>query len=137
MKATIYHTPRCSKSRIALEYLTRYNVNTDVKLYMDKGITRAEIYDILELVNCDISDIVRKDDVTLIDRYCHGLMVSKEGLINTIIENPILLERPIVLFREKGIGALVRSEESLLGLLQQVGIPLDINIEIGKKDKET
>ena len=124
MKATIYHTPKCSKSRAALEYLTRYNVSLDVKLYMDKGITRSEIYDILTLVNCDIDNILRKEDVILIDKYCEGLMLSKEGIINAIIEHPILLQRPIILLKEKGIGAIARSEDTLIKLFKDAEVAL-------------
>ena len=124
MKAIIYHTPKCSKSRAALEYLTRYNVSVDVKLYMDKGITRSEIYDILTLVDCDIDNIVRKDAVILIDKYCEGLMLSKEGIINAIIEHPILLQRPIILLKEKGIGAITRSEDALIKLFKDAEIDL-------------
>ena len=138
MRAVIYHNPKCSKSRAALEYLEKHNIDTNVKLYLDKGITRAELYDILELTNCRVIDIIRVEEQIFLDKYSTlGCLSSKESFISAIVENPILLQRPIILFREKGIGAIVRSEESLLGLLQQVGIPLDINIEMDKKDKET
>lgn len=120
IKATIYHNPKSSKSRVALEYLEKHNIDTDIKMYMDKGITRAEIYDILELVNCDIGDVIRKDDVTLIDKYCHGMMVSKEGIINCLINHPVLLQRPIILFKEIGIGAIARSEEIIKALFERV-----------------
>lgn len=125
MKAIIYHNPKCSKSRVALEYLEKHNIDTDIRMYMDRGITRAEIYDILELVNCDIGDIVRNDDVTLIDKYCHGMMFSKEGIINCLIDHPVLLQRPIILFKEKSIGAIVRTEESLRRLL--ISAEIDIS----------
>jgi len=136
MKATIYHNPKCSKSRAALEILDKYSVETDTKLYMDKGITRAEIYDILELVNCDVSDIVRKDDVTLIDKYCHDIMVSKEGIINALVDHPVLLQRPIILFKEKGVGAIARSEDAIIKLFKSVEFDLHLLQALGEAKKE-
>ena len=124
MKATIYHNPKCSKSRNALEYLEKHNIAVDIQLYMDTGITRTELYDILELLNCDIKDIVRQDDDTLIDKYCSNMFFSKESLINAITTHPVLLERPIILFKEKGIGAVCRSDESLQSLFRYVGIDI-------------
>ena len=89
---------------------------------MIRGITRAEIFNILELVRCDIKDILRKNIEPLMDKYCAGMLVSKEGILNAIIEHPILLQRPIILFQEKGIGAVVRTEESLEKLFKSVSI---------------
>jgi len=123
MKATIYHNPKCSKSRAALEYLEKHNIDTEIKMYMDKGITRAEIFDILELLNCNITDIIRVEEDIFADKYIsNGLLLSKEGFINALTTYPILLERPIILFKEKGIGAICRSEDSLESLFKYVGI---------------
>ncbi len=141
MKARIYHNPKCSKSTSALEYLEKHNIDVDIKLYMTKGITRAEVYDILELLDCHVTEILQEKERIFVDPDISGeMLVSKEGFINAIIENPSLLERPIVLFREKGIGSIVRSEEALLSLLKQVGIFFDTNMtnaEINKKTEST
>jgi arsenate reductase (glutaredoxin) len=138
MKAVIYHNPKCSKSTFALEYLKKHSIDVDIKLYMTKGITLAEVYDILELLDCDVTDIIRVKEHILMDPdIVNNMLVSKEGLIKVITENPFLLERPIVLFREKGIGAIVKSEESLINLLKQVGISFDINIKNTEINKKT
>lgn len=126
MKATIYHNPKCSKSIAALEMLEKYNIDIDTKLYIDRGLTRAEFYDILELTGSNIVDLIRLEEQVFLDKYCvSGIFLSKESFINAIVEDPILLERPIVLFKQKGIGALVRSEEAILKLFKKVGIGLD------------
>ena len=57
MKAVIYHNPKCSKSCYALEYLQNYKVEILVKYYLDTGITREEIFEILTLLKADITDI--------------------------------------------------------------------------------
>lgn len=138
MKATIYHNPGCKKSIFALEFLERYNLDIDIKLYMVRGISRAEIYDILELLNCHVTDIVREKEPVYVDPdISEEMLVSKEGFINAIIENPSLLERPIILFREKGIGAIARSEEALLSLLKQADMFFDTNMRNAEINKKT
>lgn len=122
IKAIIYHNPRCSKSRSALEYLKKHNIDADIRLYMNTGITRAEIFDILELLKCDVKNLIRTDDETIRDKYYSTVLLSRDGLINSIITHPILLERPIILFKENGIGAICRSEDSLQSLFKYVGI---------------
>jgi len=121
-KAIIYHNPECSKSRTALEYLKKYNVETDIRLYIKTGITRAEIFDILELLKCNIKDLIRADDRTIINKYGSIVLLSREGFLNVLINHSDLLESPIILFKEKGIGAVCRSEDSLQSLFKYVGI---------------
>ncbi len=128
MKAIIYHNPRCKKSQYALEYLEAHKVEVDIRPYLEVGITRSELYDILELLDCNIVDIVRRDDITLLDKCSPIIASSKESYINAIVERPILLQRPIVLFRSKAIGSMVRSVESLDLLLKNIGIaPIKLN----------
>ena len=131
IKATIYHNPKCSKSRAALKYLEKYNIGADIRLYIDTGITRAEIFDILELIGGNITDIIRVEEEIFSDNYTsNGMLLSKEGFINALTTHPILLERPIILFKEKGIGAICRSEDSLESLFQYVGIDFKTETEI-------
>lgn len=90
---------------------------------MDNGITRAEIFDILELLGCHITDIIRVEEKIFADNYTSkGMLLSKEGFINALTTYPILLERPIILFKEKDIGAVCRSEDSLQSLSKYIGI---------------
>ncbi len=126
-RAIIYHNPNCSKSCYALECLEKYNINInlDIKLYLTTGINRQELFNILTLLNCDIIDIVRTKEQIFIDQYSSKHMsLSKERFISMIIENPLLMERPIILFPGKNIGAIVRSDNSLSSLFNYVGISL-------------
>ena len=118
MNAIIYHDSKCSKSRQALDYLNDHNVSVEIKLYLDKGITRAEILDILELLNVDIIEILREKEKVFNDKYA-SMILSRAKIINAIIEDPILLQRPIILIKSKGIGAIARSEESIVKLLNE------------------
>ena len=123
MKATIYFHNRCKRSHAALEYLKKHDIDTVVKDYMEEGITRSEIYDILELLNCKITDIIRTEDETIVDKY-YDPFDSKEKIIDAVIDHPLLMRRPIILFREAGVGALTRTEQSVNELCSEVGIDI-------------
>lgn len=120
MKATIYHNPDCSKSCNALAFLEENNFDINIRLYLQTGVTRGEIYDILELLNADIAEIFREKETSFIQEYSEDFLFSKEMLINAIIEKPILLQRPIILLKEIGIGIVARSEESLNQLMTRI-----------------
>ena len=123
MKATIYFHNRCKKSQAALEYLKKHNISIIVNDYMEDGLTRAEIYDILELLDCKITDVIRTEDATTINKYC-DVYSSKENIINSILDHPFLMRRPIILFREAGIGILARTEQSIYNVLKEVGVDI-------------
>lgn len=122
MQAVIYHKPDCSKSRFALEYLNNYNVEVLIRYYMDTGLTREEIFEILALLKVDITDIFRDDEEVFIKKKPIIKFISRDSLINELLEQPILLQRPIILFKDKNIGIIARSEASITSLLHYVGL---------------
>lgn len=89
---------------------------------MDTGVTREEIFDILGLLKADITDIFRADEEVFIKKKPLIKFISRASLINEILEQPILLQRPIILFKDKDIGIIARSKDSIHSLLQYVGI---------------
>ena len=125
MQAIIYHNPNSNESRYVLKYLQDNHISSQARLYM-VGITRQEILDILRFLKCDIREIIHYHENILRNQYnsCNSraMYLSKEWFINKIIDHPILLERPIVLFPKQGIGSIVRSQNSLNSLFEYVGI---------------
>ncbi len=114
---TIYHNPRCGKSRTACDFFTSNNNEFAVFLYLQLGLNRERIEEILEKGNYQPLDIIRvKEDVFKTKFKDKNL--SREDYINALIENPILLERPIVVGLEKAM--IVRSEESLHAAIASV-----------------
>lgn len=122
MQAIIYHNPKCSKSCFALEQLEVNNVKTFIRYYLDTGVTREEVFEILTLLNADITDIFRANEEVFIKKKPIIKFISQDSLINELLEYPILLERPIILFKEKQIGIIARSEESVASILSYVGV---------------
>jgi arsenate reductase len=118
MEVIIYHNPECSKSCYALEYLQKHNIDIEIRLYLETGITSAEIFDILEILKTDIREIFRSEEKIFAEKYPTNMSFSQDSLINKVIENPILLQRPIILLKEKNIGAIARSEATLATLVE-------------------
>jgi arsenate reductase len=115
MTATIYHNPRCSKSLAALSLLEENGVNPKIVEYLKTPPSRQEIYRMLDALGVEPRELMRKkeDPYAALDLANNGK--SCEELIDAIIENPILLERPIVVM--DGKYAIGRPPENVLEIL--------------------
>lgn len=104
---TIYHNPRCQKSRTALQYIE--SVDTDIKIveYLKDTPTVKELKEVLELLQLKPLDIVRKKEPLFISDYKDGSYTDAQWL-KILVENPILIERPIVI---KGRTAVIARDE--------------------------
>ncbi len=114
MKTIIYHNPNCSKSRATKELLESNNIDFNVKNYLSETIEVKELKDILvKLGFSSARDLMRKKE----DKY-KELDLDKEynedKLILSMIENPKLIERPIVV--TKTSAAIGRPPENILQL---------------------
>jgi len=98
----IYHNPRCRKSREGLNYLINKGVEITVIEYIKAGITKDEIREIVLKLNISPFDLVRKNE-TLFKKELRHLDLTSDEWIQVISENPVLLRRPVVLARHKGV----------------------------------
>jgi len=103
---TIYHNPRCQKSRTALQHIE--SLDTDIKIveYLKNPPTVKELKEVLELLQLKPLDIVRKKEPLFSD-YKDGSYTEAQW-IKILVENPILIERPIVI---KGGKAIIARDE--------------------------
>jgi arsenate reductase len=112
---TIYHNPRCSKSRQTLALIEDKGIAPKVVDYLKAPPTVAELKNILKKLGLRARDIVRKGEA----RYAElGLKERDPGddeLLALMAENPILIERPIVVSGEK--AAIGRPPEAVLKIL--------------------
>lgn len=111
---TLWHNPRCSKSRAALKLLTDRDVETKVRLYLADPPSREEIDRVLHKLGLPASALVRSGDALY-----HALALDEadddETLLAAMAENPILIERPIAI---RGRRAVIgRPPEDVLTLL--------------------
>ena len=106
----IYYNSRCSKCRIAKIFLEDNNIKFEVIGYLEIGITKEDIRNILRNGKLNVLDIVRKNEEEY-KLYIRDKNLSEEEIINLICKYPRLLQRPIIFDNQKAIVA--RDEESL------------------------
>ncbi len=111
---TIWHNPRCSKSRQTLALLEERGITPQQKLYLKDAPTKAEISAAITALDLTAIEIMRRGEKTFKEL---GLIreSDSEVLIAAMAENPILIERPIVFIGNK--ARIGRPPESVLELL--------------------
>jgi arsenate reductase len=113
---TIYHNPRCSKSRQTLELIKEKGIEPEIILYLEHPPTVSVLSKILEYLQIKPRDLLRKGE----DEY-KSFNLKDTGLDDSVIleimsENPKLIERPIVLSGDKAI--IGRPPENVLELIK-------------------
>jgi arsenate reductase (glutaredoxin) len=104
---TIYHNPRCSKSRGACDLLgTTFNVaNEPVEIieYLREPLTVAQLKELNRMLGCPVRDMMRDTEPEYKQLGLGAVDVSDEHLYEAIVEHPILLQRPIVVRNGKAV----------------------------------
>jgi len=113
MTTTIWHNPRCSKSRQTLALLEERGISPAVRLYLDNAPSSTEVAEVLQQLDIKPWELLRRGEKVFKEL---GLDkdTADEALINAMSANPILIERPIVI--HGGGAALGRPPERVLGL---------------------
>ena len=92
----IYHNPRCSKSRKVLEILNSKTKDLKIIKYLEDGIDTIELKSIISLNKISIDEIIRKNETSYKELNLKKKDLSKDEIINYIVEFPILLQRPLI-----------------------------------------
>lgn len=98
----IYHNPRCRKSREGLQILEESGKDFEIVKYLENTPTKEELSDIIELLGIKPIDLVRKNESIWKENYKNKQLSDKE-IITAMTENPKLIERPIVVNKNKAI----------------------------------
>ena len=93
---TIYHNPRCSKSRAALALLREAGHEPEVVLYLDEPPTAARLKQLLQAMGLSARDIMRSKEAPYKELGLADKSLSEDVLIEHMVAHPILIERPIV-----------------------------------------
>ena len=115
MFITIYHNPKCSKSRQTLKLLQEQGINPVTIEYLKNPPTVEKLKEILSLLGVSPRDLIRKKEDEYKELDLANSRLSDEDLIHFMAKNPILIERPIVL--ANGKAALGRPPEQVLNIL--------------------
>ncbi len=113
MKATIWHNPKCSKSREALELLHDKGVDVEVVKYLESKPSKEEIEEILSKLHISARELMRTKEDLYKELELKSVM-DEQMLVAAMVENPKLIERPIVITK-KGV-VIGRPPEKVLEL---------------------
>ena len=119
MKATIYHNPRCGKSRAALKLLTDRGVSPEIIEYLKTPPSAAELKRVLRLMGLSPRELMRRKEPAYAKLRLDRADLSDAELVAAMVKEPILIERPIVVVDGKGAAkaALGRPPEKILDIL--------------------
>jgi arsenate reductase (glutaredoxin) len=115
MTVTIYHNPRCSKSRATLALLEARGVKPKIVDYLKSPPSAAELKAILNKLRLTPRDILRTSEPVYAELGLKTKALDDDALIALMVKNPILIERPIVVAGDK--AAVGRPPENVLAIL--------------------
>jgi len=110
----VLHNPKCSKSRECLLWLEETEKPFEIVPYLDKPLSRKELAALIRKLRVKPIEVVRTDEQVWKENFA-GKTLTDEQVIDAIAENPILLQRPIVINGRK--AAIARPVEHALKIL--------------------
>ena len=111
----IFHNPRCSKCRLAMELLSEKGIQPDVVEYLQAPPNKQELEDILNMLKMQPRQLMRTHESEYKDNNLSNKSLSRAQLIDFMIKFPILIERPIVIHNGKAV--IGRPTETILEIL--------------------
>jgi arsenate reductase len=117
MSLTIYHNPRCSKSRKTLEIIRDAGVEPRILQYLEDTPSGEEIAAIAEKLGLTVADLLRKGESEFKEATDLPDLGDNTALAEWLAAHPIVLERPIVVDTDSGKAVLGRPPENVTALL--------------------
>ncbi len=115
MTIRIYHNPRCSKSRQTLELIRDAGEETEVIEYLQTPPTQKELDGLLKMLGLEPQELMRKGEAVYKELGLGDKELSRKEAIRIMVENPKLIERPIVVKGNRAV--LGRPPENVNELL--------------------
>jgi len=116
MKVTIYHNPRCTKSRATLKLLHEHGVEPEIIEYLKTPPDSATLKRLLKQLGLKPRELLRKKEAAYKEAGLDDPDLNDEAIIAAMAEHPILIERPIVVAGNRAV--LGRPPENVLELMQ-------------------
>lgn len=111
----IFHNPRCSKSRQTLELLQQQGIEPEIIRYLETPPTAPQLLQILDMLGCEPRDIMRTKEAEYREQRLDNPELTRDQLVQAMIDTPKLIERPIVLANGKAV--IGRPPENVLTIL--------------------
>ena len=115
MSMTLYHNPRCSKSRQALTLLQEHGVEPDIVRYLDAPLDTKALQTLLQQLNMSARELLRTGEKVYKNLNLGEQDLTEQALVSAIAEYPILMERPIFVSGDRAVVG--RPPERVLELL--------------------
>lgn len=113
-KFTIYHNPRCSKSRQTLAILQEHEVSIKITEYLKESLSTEELEATIGKLGVSPCELIRKGESEYVENF-KGKEMSEKDCLQAMIDFPKLMERPIVIKDNEAI--IGRPPEKVLDLL--------------------
>ena len=112
----IYHNPRCSKSRQALQIIKDHGIEPKVIEYLKEPLKKSELENIAKTLGVRPKEFVRKNEAEFKDNNIAGKLEKDSDLFEAILNFPKIMERPII---TSDLGAVIgRPPENVLKILE-------------------
>ena len=115
MTVTIWHNPRCSKSRMTLGLLEERGIEPNIVTYLDTPPTTDQLNEVLGLLGRTPRELMRKGEAEYKEQGLENSDLTDAQLVEAMVATPTLIERPVVL--ANGKAAVGRPPESVLDIL--------------------
>ena len=112
---TLYHNPRCSKSRQTLELLAQNGITPQIVKYLETPPDAATLRSLLDMLGLEPRQLMRQKETEYAALRLDNADLSTEQLIQAMIDHPRLIERPIAV--KDGKAAIGRPPEQVLSIL--------------------
>ena len=114
-KVRIFFNPKCTKCRLTMDILNDKGLDTTVVEYLNTPPSPTELTEVLNLLGIEPRDLMRKHEKPYKENNLDNTNLSREQLIQAMVEHPILIERPIVIKGKK--ATIGRPPEKVLDIL--------------------
>ena len=114
MRFTIYHNPKCRKSREASQLLEEKNIKFKVVKYLDQNFDKQSLGKLLDIIGKKPSDALRKNE-EIWKKHLNRKNIGEDEILELMIQYPKLIERPIVVYGNKGV--IARPLENLIDFI--------------------
>ena len=113
MPTTLYHNPRCSKSRDTLKLLHEHGIQPQIVEYLKEPLNVAMLQNIQSALGCDFIEKIRTQEALFKDLKHEN--AAEDALRYAVVDNPALLQRPILVKDDR--AAIGRPPENVLSIL--------------------
>lgn len=117
MKLTIYHNPRCSKSRRTLELIREHGIEPRIVEYLKIPPRKATILEIARQLDVPVDELLRKSEDDYKESASLPAPDDDEAMAEWLARHPQALQRPVVVDEDSGAAVIGRPPENVLDLL--------------------